>query len=222
MRGALATGLALSALAIVEVATAPVAAALQPPVVNTPADHVTADPLPTVQINGVVWDQEIIGNTVYVVGQFTQARPAGSPAGVNQTPRANVLAYNLTTGALIPGFVANTNNQVRTVTRSPDGSRIYIGGQFTQVNGTNRYRIAAARTRRPARSSRRFNAIADYIVNDLVARAPPCTPAARSTSRARATTTRGPKLAAFHGAQRRAHGLGADGRRDRADAAHEP
>ena len=42
------------------------------------AAHVTADALPTVQIDGVVWDQEIVGNTVYVVGDFDNARPAGS------------------------------------------------------------------------------------------------------------------------------------------------
>src|SRR3954453_670355 len=63
-------------------------------------ETVTATVLPTVQINGVVWAQVIVGNTVYVTGRFTQARPAGSAAGVNQTPRSNILAYNLTTGNL--------------------------------------------------------------------------------------------------------------------------
>ena len=113
--GAVALALILSTLAVVEAVTATTADAVVPPVLNTVPSQVSADPLPTVQINGVVWDQEIVGNTVYVVGNFSQARPAGSPAGANQTARANVLAYNLTTGALIPGFVANTNNQVRTV-----------------------------------------------------------------------------------------------------------
>ena len=143
LRGAVSLSLVLSALVLAEGATAPTAAALVPPLLNTVPEQVSADPLPTVQINGVVWDQEIVGNTVYVVGNFSQARPAGRPPGTNQTARANVLAYNLTTGALIPGFVANTNGQVKTVVASPDGSRIYIGGQFTTVNGTTRYRIAA-------------------------------------------------------------------------------
>lgn len=167
-RGAVALSLTLSALAVAETATAPVAAALVPPVLNTTPDQVTAEPLPTVQINGVVWDQKIVGNTVYAVGDFSQARPAGSPAGSNQTARANVLAYNLSTGALIPGFVANTNGQVKTVTASPDGSRIYIGGQFTNVNGTNRYRIAALNPTTGAVITS-FNAIAGSTVKDLVA-----------------------------------------------------
>jgi hypothetical protein len=167
-RGAVAVALALSTLALAEVASMPPAEATVPPLLNTAGNQVSVDPLPTVQINGVVWDQEIVGNTVYAVGNFSQARPAGSPPGVNQTPRANVLAYNLTTGALIPGFVANTNNQVRTVTASPDGSRIYIGGQFTSVNGTTRYRIAALNPTTGAVISS-FNAIAGSTVKDLVA-----------------------------------------------------
>ena len=42
---------------------------------------VSADGLPTVQINGVAWTQVIIGNTVFVGGNFTEARPAGAAAG---------------------------------------------------------------------------------------------------------------------------------------------
>ena len=146
--------------------TAPTAGAAVPPMAEPGAQHVTADPLPTVQINGVVWDQAVVGNTVYVVGNFSQARPAGSPAGVNQTPRSNVLAYNITTGALIPGFVANANSQVRSVVPAPDGSRIYIAGQFTSVNGISRPRLAALNPTTGAVITD-FNASTDYIVHDL-------------------------------------------------------
>ena len=61
----------------------------------------SAAALPTVQINGVVWAQLIVGNRVYATGQFSQARPAGAAPGTNETPRSNILAYDLTTGALI-------------------------------------------------------------------------------------------------------------------------
>ena len=64
-------------------------------------ETVSAAALPTVQINGVVWDQVIVGNRVFVTGQFTQARPAGADPGTNETPRSNILAYDLTTGELI-------------------------------------------------------------------------------------------------------------------------
>ena len=38
---------------------------------------VSADGPPTVPINGVVWAQTTVGNTVYATGSFTRARPAG-------------------------------------------------------------------------------------------------------------------------------------------------
>ena len=111
--------------------------------------------------------------------------PRARPPASTRRRAANVLAYNLTTGALIPGFVANTNGQAKTVTRSPDGSRIYIGGQFTTVNGTNRYRIAAAQPhhRRGRHRLQRHRRLARSTTSSPPA--PPCTPAASSTAPAR-------------------------------------
>ena len=76
---------------------------------QTPADQkdaaqkadqtVSADALPTAQIgNGVVWDQEVVGNTVYVAGKFDSARPAGSAVGENEQSRSNLMAYDINTG----------------------------------------------------------------------------------------------------------------------------
>lgn len=104
---------------------------------------VSADALPTVQIDGVAWDQVIVGNTVYVAGKFGNARPAGAAPGTQQTQRRNLLAYNLTTGALITSFAPDLNAQALVVTASPDGSRIYVGGDFTTANGQTRNRVAA-------------------------------------------------------------------------------
>src|SRR3954467_13831839 len=70
----------------------------------TPPTTVSAGALPTVQINGVVWSQVVVGNTVYVAGKFSSARPAGSAAGTSETPRNNMLAYDIRTGALITSF----------------------------------------------------------------------------------------------------------------------
>lgn len=104
---------------------------------------VAADALPTAQINGVAWAQTVVGNTVYVGGRFTKARPAGSPAGTNEVDRLNLLAYDITTGQLVPGFAPQVDGQVRAITRSPDGSRIYVVGDFSRVDGQYRVRIAA-------------------------------------------------------------------------------
>jgi large repetitive protein len=141
-----------------------------PPPAESGDDHVTADPLPTVQVNGVVWDQEIVGNTVFAVGEFTSARPAGAAPGVSETPRSNILAYDIRTGALITSFAPTVNRQIKTVTASPDRSRVYIGGQFTSVNGVSRFRIAALDPTTGALITG-FNAIVDYTVNALVATA---------------------------------------------------
>ncbi|TFD72803.1 PKD domain-containing protein [Cryobacterium sp. Hb1] len=104
---------------------------------------VAADALPTTQINGVVWSQVIVGNTVYAGGEFTRARPAGSAAGVNEVVRNNLLAYNLSTGVLVESFNPDLNGAVRSLVASTDGTRLYAGGFFTAVGGVARYRLAA-------------------------------------------------------------------------------
>ncbi|HET9648571.1 MAG TPA: PKD domain-containing protein [Microlunatus sp.] len=104
---------------------------------------VAIDALPTVQHNGVAWNQLVLGNTVYVVGQFTRARPAGAAAGTNEVVRNNVLAYDLTTGVLKSAFNPNLNGQAYAIAAAPDGSRIYVGGDFTSVGGTAKARVAA-------------------------------------------------------------------------------
>jgi hypothetical protein len=99
--------------------------------------------LPTVQIDGVVWAQVIIGNTVYAGGQFTKARPAGAAVGTDETPRSNLLAYDLVTGELKTTFAPVVNGVVRTLAKSADGRALYIGGEFTKVNGVARSRFAS-------------------------------------------------------------------------------
>jgi PKD repeat protein len=145
-----ALGLALATLVLIGYAgLAPQARADSAPADPTdPGTPVTAtaDALPTVQINGVVWSQAVVGNTVYVAGEFTRARPAGSPAGSNETVRNNLLAYDIRTGELITSFAPNLNAQAMVVAASPDGSRIYVGGDFDVANGQPRYSIAAYST----------------------------------------------------------------------------
>jgi hypothetical protein len=114
--------------------------------VPRPAQAVTADALPTVQIDGIVWTQAINGNTVYAGGQFSNARPAGAASGTNLTPRGNLLAYDVVSGNLITSFNPSLNGVVKALAVSPDGTRLYVGGSFTTANGANRYRIAAYNT----------------------------------------------------------------------------
>src|SRR5664280_1526657 len=83
----------------------------------------------------------------------------------NLTPRSNLLAYNITTGALITSFAPVVNGVVQSVSASPDGSRLYIGGQFTSANGQPRNRLAAFNASNGALLG--WNPGADYNVNAL-------------------------------------------------------
>ena len=58
---------------------------------------VAADPLPTVQIDGVVWSQVVVGNTVYVGGKLHH-RPPGR-RGRRQPTRSRATTCSPTTSA---------------------------------------------------------------------------------------------------------------------------
>jgi PKD repeat protein len=134
--------MAVSALLLLNAGTSKVALADTAPAPGTLAT-VSADGLPTWQINGVVWSQTVVGNTVYATGSFTKARPAGVAAGgAGEIDALNVFAYDITTGNRV-AFSHSLNAQGLAVAASPDGSRVYIGGDFTSVDGMPRGHVAA-------------------------------------------------------------------------------
>lgn len=116
---------------------------------------VTADLLPTPQIGdgslgkkgdttttGVVWDQLVVGNTVFVGGAFAKARPAGSGVGQNVVARNHMLAYDLKTGKLL-SFAPSFNAPVNALAVSADGKTLFVAGEFTKVDGAARSYVAA-------------------------------------------------------------------------------
>ena len=108
---------------------------------------VSADVLPTWQVDGVVWATVTVGTTVYATGSFTVARPPGVAAGgAGEVPAGNLFAFDITTGNRIASFNHTLNAQGLTLARSPDGSRVYVGGDFTTVDGVARNRLAAFNT----------------------------------------------------------------------------
>jgi hypothetical protein len=138
---AIITAAALAITGVSTLGSAPAIADSAPPDASTPKT-VSSDSLPAPQINGVVWDQEIVGDIVYVGGNFTKARPAGAAPGVSEVTRAGLLSYRLSTGQLT-SWAPTLNAQADAIDASPDGSRIYVGGGFTMVNGAARNRIVA-------------------------------------------------------------------------------
>ena len=103
----------------------------------------TAAPLPTAQIDGVAWGQLVVGDVVYVVGSFSNARPAGALAGQQEVPRSNILAYDINTGELIEDFAPTLNGPGRSLALSEDGKTLYVAGEFDRVNDEWHSRLAA-------------------------------------------------------------------------------
>ncbi len=113
------------------------------PPLNTPST-VSADALPTWQVNGVVWSQVVINNIVYATGSFTKARPPGvAPGGAGEISANNIFAYDIRTGNRATKFNHSLNGQGRVVAASIDGARVYVGGDFTTVDGVARGHLAS-------------------------------------------------------------------------------
>lgn len=107
---------------------------------------VSADPLPTAQVDGVVESEVIVGNYVYATGKFSNIRPPGAAAGVNTEPYSNFIVYDVTTGQIVPGYQHSLNNPGSVVRSSPDGSRVFVGGDFTAVDGQSTSNLVAINT----------------------------------------------------------------------------
>jgi Domain of unknown function (DUF5122) beta-propeller len=94
------------------------------------------NPLPT-----DVWGQDgtayavaISGNTVFAGGSFLHA-----VHGTDLPQRSNLMAVDRTGASLLP-FAPTTDGTVRTM--ATDGASLYIGGDFTMVNGQPRNHLA--------------------------------------------------------------------------------
>jgi hypothetical protein len=150
---ALLTGLAVATLAVAGASLNGVAVADTQPPSGTPAT-VSADGLPTWQVNGVVWSSVVVYNTVYVTGSFTKARPPGVAAGgAGEVTANNIFAFDITTGNRATWFSHSLNGQGRAITKSPDNSRVFVGGDFTTADGQTRGHVAAFNTQTGALDS---------------------------------------------------------------------
>lgn len=141
------TVLTLSALVVGLAVGQPVrpAAAAENPA-TPPPETVSTDVLTTPQINGVVWDLAVNGNVAYAVGSFTRARPSGATEGSSaEVVRNNAMSFDISTGALLP-WNPNLNAQARAVDVSPDGSEVFVGGEFSAVGGQARSKLAVFNT----------------------------------------------------------------------------
>ncbi len=104
--------------------------------VQTPQPRVvSADPAgytPHV-LDGQVKSIVQVGSTILLGGAFTQVSSADGNTVYN---RANIVAFNATTGAVSTTFNPQIDGEVTTLLVAPDGASVYAGGFFNTVNGT--------------------------------------------------------------------------------------
>ncbi len=98
---------------------------------------------PTWQTNGAVRTTIAAGGNVYLGGDFSSVRPPGSGAGTGEVARTRLAAFSATSGALVTSFNHTFNGNVRVLALSPDKKTLYVGGEFTTVDGSARSRLAA-------------------------------------------------------------------------------
>ncbi|MFB9313974.1 PKD domain-containing protein [Nocardioides plantarum] len=93
-------------------------------------------------VDGEIWDLEVVGNRVFVAGNFTtiQNRTTGSSTTYQQ---AGLASFNLTTGLVDATFRPTFGlGGVEAVEASPDGTRLYVAGSFGTVDGVSKKAIA--------------------------------------------------------------------------------
>jgi PKD repeat protein len=138
VRGLLAGSVvAATAVAVQSVGVAPASAvqAAQDRVVSSTAS--TLSP----QINdGSTQAITQVGNLIVSGGTFTSVTQAGN----GQTPvaRTNLVAFDATTGAIVPGFAPVLDGAVLTLLPGPTPTTVYVGGAFATVNNVAQKGIA--------------------------------------------------------------------------------
>ena len=92
--------------------------------------------------NGEIWDIEVVGNRVFVAGTFTSIANQ-RPGNTTSYSRPGLASYNLDTGLVDATFAPTFGSGgVDAVESSPDGTRLYIAGNFGSIKGVTRKGIA--------------------------------------------------------------------------------
>jgi hypothetical protein len=98
---------------------------------------------PSWQTNASVQALGYANGVIYVGGEFTSVRPPGAAAGTGEVSRTYLAAFNSTTGDLLTSFNHTLDGSVWSMVASPDQTKIFVGGDFTTVDGISHNRMAA-------------------------------------------------------------------------------
>jgi hypothetical protein len=161
------------------VAFAAAATCLTLALMSTPAAHAvqTAQPV-VVGSDPVDWTPMIqdgqvnailqVGTKVVVGGTFTQVRRANTQAILT---RNYLFAFDMNTGVIDPNFVPVLDRSVEALALGPDGTSVFVGGDFSTVNGQSYKKLVRLRIADGGIVTS-FKANASALVQDLVARGP--------------------------------------------------
>jgi PKD repeat protein len=72
------------------------------------------------------------GNTMIAGGNFTQVESWGTTTPLT---RNNIFSFDMTSGQVNPSFAPNLDGMVRTLVMDPNGTEVFVGGEFNNVNG---------------------------------------------------------------------------------------
>jgi PKD repeat protein len=104
-----------------------------------------------------------VGNMIVVGGTFTQATAAtGGPV----LTRNYLMAFNKDTGEISTTFVPVLDDQVKALAAGPNGT-VYVGGAFSNVNGTGAYKITQLNVSDGSRVTAFKPKITNAIVRDV-------------------------------------------------------
>jgi hypothetical protein len=113
---------------------------------------VSADPVDSTPhvLDGIVNAIELVGGTVVVGGSFTAV--ADSTRATSHS-RANLFAYDLATGRVLPDFAPNVRGPVHSLVAGESGT-VYVGGDFHSIDRTRIRSLArlSVATGQPVRS----------------------------------------------------------------------
>ncbi len=119
--------------------------------------------------NGEIWDIEVVGTRVFIAGTFTTIQNQRSNNTTTYTQRG-LASYNLTTGLVDTGFRPTFGTGgVDAIEASPDGTKLFVAGNFSTDQRGRQARVWRGSTPPPAPSSTAFTANTDARVTEIAA-----------------------------------------------------
>jgi hypothetical protein len=111
------------------------------------------------KVKGKVEELGTSATTLYASGAFK---------AVNDIPRGKAAAFSLVNGALSADWTPTVDKRIQGMAVSPDGSRVYLAGAFTNVNGDSSGRRFAAVDGVNGRLDTRFDPAIKYTATEVL------------------------------------------------------